>query len=121
MGSALYARIELLQARCSALQEKLISQRAVSSSAQPSATGAGAGQRIPSWLPYIQQYFGPMAGQVAVLLFSSVDQVLRGLTQRLLSRDMWLWLFWTHLVVLYAFSGSCYLLASPDPKTPHKR
>merc|ERR1711972_696027 len=119
--SALYARIELLQARCSALQEKLISQRTVSSNTQSSATTAGAGQRIPAWLPYVQQYFGPTAGQVAVLLFNSVDQVLRGLTQRLLNRDMWLWLFWAHLVVLYLFSGSCYLLASPDPNTPHKR
>lgn len=116
--SALYARIDLLQARCSALQEKLIAQRMVGAQVRGATPAAGAGQRIPVWLPYVVRVAGPRAGNVSVLVFGAVDGVLRGLTHRLLARDMWLWLFYGHLVVLYTISASCFAQATPDPNSP---
>jgi len=56
--------------------------------------------------------FGPRVGFVGAQLFQAVDQALRGFTQRLLKRDMWLYVFYAHLLVLYTISASCYAQSS---------
>merc|ERR1711879_77390 len=41
------------------------------------------------------------------ILRRHLETPLRMFTQRLLKRDAWLWVFYMHLLVLYAIAGSC--------------
>jgi len=73
--------------------------------------------REEAWLSvalqnWITSRLGPRAGFVGTQLFEALDQALRGFTQRLLRRDMWLYMFYAHLLVLYTISASCYAQSS---------
>mmetsp|Transcript_124550 Transcript_124550/g.248469 ORF Transcript_124550/g.248469 Transcript_124550/m.248469 type:complete len:630 (+) Transcript_124550:159-2048(+) len=61
---------------------------------------------------WITARVGPRAGLVGNRFFQALDQALRGFTQRLLKRDMWLYMFYAHLLVLYTISASCYAQSS---------
>ena len=43
----------------------------------------------------------------AVVPYNFLDGGLRNFTKKLLDRGTWLWVFYAHLVVLYAIAGSC--------------
>lgn len=79
----------------------------------------GASQlRRPSWELWVVSVCGPRAGVLAVLVYSLCDSALRNFTRRLLKHDMFLWLFYAHLLVLYTISASCYAQTTSDPVGP---
>merc|ERR1740121_3368075 len=103
--TALYGRIDLLERRCGALQRKL--GRAVRGPPLASG-GSAADQGRPVWEPWVASVAGQRVAGVAVLLYVLLHDALRSFTHRLLKRDMWLWVFYAHLIALYAVAASCY-------------
>merc|ERR1712060_92292 len=61
--------------------------------------------------PWLVSTLGPRVGEVALGLYMALDAALQRLTQRLLKRDMWRWVFYAHLLVLYTIAASCYVQA----------
>lgn len=89
--SELQAHIHVLEQQCSTLQRKL--------NARPIVYQAPPKQR-----PNRQRSSGGIVG----VLRDIVEQLLRSFTERLLKRDAFLWVFYAHLLVLYAIAASCY-------------
>uniref|UniRef100_A0A7S4VFB0 PDZ domain-containing protein n=1 Tax=Alexandrium monilatum TaxID=311494 RepID=A0A7S4VFB0_9DINO len=104
-ASALHARIELLEARCCKLQRKLRAQRG-----QPGADNLDAAESggSPDWEARLVSTLGPLKGRIVVLICGMVDAKLRRFTERLLKHTLWLYVFYAHLLVLYAIGASCY-------------
>merc|ERR1712217_508007 len=75
------------------------------------------GARRLSWDPGWEQRVGDTVQMFYQLLYSHLEKGLRSFTQRLLKRDKWLWVFYAHLLVLYAIAASCLAstLYSVDP------
>merc|ERR1711920_341172 len=94
----LHAQIELLEKRCITLQKKLNARPIMSTDTnsnplQLSTTGTSdVVLANGSRMAVVQQ---------------QVEVQLRSFTQWLLKRDSWLWMFYVHLLVLYAFSATC--------------
>jgi len=47
------------------------------------------------------------------VLHTAIDEMLRNFTKRLLKRDAWLWMFYAHLLFLYAIAASSYVEVLP--------
>jgi len=94
---ALYEQIAALERRCRSLQGKLnarpIIYQAPTDAATPLATDDVAGQG--------------RLGSVVSSLRRRLEVLLRAFTQRLLKSDLWLLVFYAHLLVLYAIVASC--------------
>uniref|UniRef100_A0A7S0F874 Uncharacterized protein n=1 Tax=Pyrodinium bahamense TaxID=73915 RepID=A0A7S0F874_9DINO len=109
--SALHARIALLERRCGTLQRKLRAHGGREGASVTLDVRGGtrpAAQGPPAWEARAVATLGPLAGRLLVLLHGLMDSSLRGFTQRLLKHDAWLYVFYAHLLVLYAISASCY-------------
>lgn len=89
--SELRAHIHVLEQQCSTLQRKL--------NARPIVY-----QAPPKERPSRHRSSGGILG----VLRDIVEQLLRSFTERLLKRDAFLWVFYAHLLVLYAIAASCY-------------
>lgn len=98
---ALHERIELLEKRCSTLQNRLNSRPIIY---QASGTDG------PDPL-LLESGSGSSDGSSSIVR-RLVEHVLRNFTKRLLKRDAWLFIFYAHLIVLYAISGSCLSMSS---------
>ncbi|CAJ1395192.1 unnamed protein product [Effrenium voratum] len=95
----LQARIHVLETQCATLQKRLNSRPIVyqTREAAPGRATRGAGS----------------AGLLG-LARDIVEQLLRNFTERLLKRDAFLWVFYAHLLILYAIAASCYAQTSSD-------
>lgn len=116
----LQERIRVLEDQCSSLQEKLNSQPAIfhmAPSLDLEAGGLGLMQRRPSWEPWLASSIGAHAAARFVTLYRVPGTGLRTFTQRLLRRDLWLCVFYAHLLVLYAIAASSFANVTPlaDP------
>lgn len=130
--SALYDRIDRLQWQCNTYKKQLDARPIMceapgydedEESLGPLArVGQGGARRSrPSWEAVLRRAVGPLArrvglpdgweqrlGDLAVQpIVGCVEQALRKFTQRLLRRNAWLWLFYAHILVLYAIIASC--------------
>eukprot|EP00927_Polykrikos_kofoidii_P011946 TRINITY_DN15121_c0_g1_i2.p1 TRINITY_DN15121_c0_g1~~TRINITY_DN15121_c0_g1_i2.p1 ORF type:complete len:1959 (-),score=449.75 TRINITY_DN15121_c0_g1_i2:262-6138(-) len=79
-------------------------------------------QRRPAWAAWLGQVAAPVtrrldlpSGWERPLMYAScgkvrrgLDHTLRGFTQRLLRRDVWMWLFYLHVLVIYVVLA-CFL------------
>lgn len=112
---ALYERIDMLERRCVGLTKKLNSRPVVFQTPVGNTdTELGDGLRNrPSWELSIVSVVGPRTGAIAVLLYATVDTALRNFTKRLLKRDMFLWIFYAHLIVLYAIVAASFTEITP--------
>merc|ERR1719326_2430175 len=105
---ALYDRINLLERRCCYLQGK-VNVRPLAK-VNPNAdlsVESGIVER-PDWEAWLVNKIGAKGADLVVFMYCFMDAWLRKFTQRLLRRDMWLWVFYAHLLVLYTIAGSCY-------------
>merc|ERR1719326_659557 len=105
---ALYDRINLLERRCCYLQGK-VNVRPLAK-VNPNAdlsVESGIVER-PDWEAWLASKIGAKGADLVVFMYCFMDAWLRKFTQRLLRRDMWLWVFYAHLLVLYTIAGSCY-------------
>jgi len=133
--SALHERINQLERQNRKLQKKL-ENRPIIFQSTPSGSGplnleAGQPQR-QSWEPWLLTLVGPVARKLrlapgwerrvssaAAPLCTRLEQPLRNFTQRLLRHDAWLWVFYVHLLILYAVVASCAAASgSANPGSP---
>eukprot|EP00435_Cladocopium_sp_Y103_P070535 s244_g35.t1 len=131
----LWDRINYLEKRCRTLQKKLDARPII----YQAPTGYGplnleAGNEVAggsaTWEPWLREVTGPVArrlhlpqgseqrvASVAAPLCQAIEVPLRNFTQRLLRRDRWLYIFYVHLLVLYAIAASC-IARSSNPVSP---
>ncbi|CAK9019185.1 unnamed protein product [Durusdinium trenchii] len=130
----LWDRINYLERRCRTLQKKLDARPII----YQAPTGYGplnleAGGEVigrVSWEPWLQEVTGSVArrlhlpqgsehrvASVAAPLCQAIEVPLRNFTQRLLRRDRWFWVFYVHLLLLYAIAASC-IARSSNPVSP---
>jgi len=131
----LWDRINYLEKRCRTLQKKLDARPII----YQAPTGYGplnleaaenGAEGKATWEPWLREVTGPVArrlhlpqgseqrvASVAALLCQAIEVPLRNFTQRLLRRDRWLWVFYVHLLVLYAIAASC-IARSSNPVSP---
>merc|ERR1712217_262277 len=108
--SALYDRINLLERRCCTLQKKLNARPAAINSIGDLDSDSSS-QTRPVWEPWLTSKIGPRTSEFVVLFYTIVDAMLQSFTRRLLQQEMWRWVFYGHLLVLYTFSASFYAQA----------
>jgi len=92
----LQKRIDLLENRCASLQRRLQSQESVMSTAP----------LRPSWELKLAAVAGPYVTAVVVTIHRLALGMLRGFLEKLLKSEAWLWVFYAHLLVLYAIAAS---------------
>merc|ERR1712129_111759 len=133
--SALHERINQLERQSRKLQKKL-ENRPIIFQSTPCGSGplnleAGQpqGQSWESWLLTLvgsvarrlrlAPGWEPRVSSTAAPLCTRLEQPLRNFTQRLLQRDAWLWVFYAHLLILYAVVASCAAASgSANPGSP---
>lgn len=96
--------IASLEQRCVALQKKLRARPIVYKGKQSLA----AALRTPFWDPYLRAAAGPVVADGALKLYGMPERFLRRFTERLLSNNLWFWLFYAHLLFLYTLAASSY-------------
>lgn len=112
--AALHQHVAYLERRCSVLQKKLDARPIVCQ--RPPSDGSTTPGSDPVLL---RRFLGPQLATLAAGPHAMLDARLRRFTQRLLRHGAWLWLFYAHLLVLYAVAASCYAqAAAPDPSVP---
>ncbi|CAK9056283.1 Reticulocyte-binding protein 2 homolog a [Durusdinium trenchii] len=100
----LQKRIDLLENRCATLQRRLQSQEPLS----PSST------LRPTWELRLAEATGPHVAAVVVAAHRLLLGLLKGFLERLLRSEAWLWVFYAHLLVLYALAASSSVQAGAD-------
>lgn len=100
----LQKRIDLLENRCASLQRRLQSQESVMSTAP----------LRPSWELKLAAVAGPYVTAVVVTIHRLALGMLRGFLEKLLKSEAWLWVFYAHLLVLYAIAASSSLQTTAD-------
>jgi len=90
-------RLQYLEARCCTLQNKL--------SARPIVYQSPVARKGTARLPRVVRdgWWG-----IADTFLVIAETALRNFTDQLLRRDAWLWVFYVHLLILYAIAASCY-------------
>lgn len=132
----LWDRINYLEKRCRNFQKKLDARPIIYQA--PTGTGplnlesgsSGASAGKPNWEPWLRDVTGPVARRlnlpqgseqrvaaVAAPFCQAIEAPLRSFTQRLLRQDRWLWVFYAHLLVLYAIAASC-IARNSNPVSP---
>lgn len=118
--AAMQERLDTLERRCLSLQKKLNARPIVCQAFAPAALAAAQAASSASagragallWEPPLRATLGPNASAVVIRLHAQADGALRRFTQGLLRNSGWLWLFYAHLVVLYAIATSSYAQAA---------
>jgi len=112
---AMYERIDMLERRVVSLQKKLNSRPVVFQNpvGGDAELGVNPLRHRPSWELSIVSIAGPRAGAIAVMIYLTIDTALRNFTKRLLKQDAWLWVFYTHLLVLYMISAASFTEVQP--------
>lgn len=95
--SALHEHISQLERRIVTLQDRIRTQGS-------SPVAVDTGSAFEHW---ITAAVGLRVAGWAVVPYNFLDGGLRNFTKKLLDRGTWLWVFYAHLVVLYAIAGSC--------------
>eukprot|EP00439_Symbiodinium_sp_Y106_P045992 s2020_g5.t2 len=131
----LWDRINYLEKRCRNFQKKLdarpiIYQAPTGTGPLNLESGSAASAGKPNWEPWLRDVTGPVARRlnlpqgseqrvaaVAAPLCQAIEAPLRSFTQRLLRQDRWLWVFYAHLLVLYAIAASC-IARNSNPVSP---
>lgn len=112
--AALHQQVAYLERKCGVLQKKLDARPIVCQ--RPPSDGSATPGSDPVLL---RRFLGPQLAALAAGPHAMLDARLRRFTQRLLRHGAWLWLFYAHLLVLYAVAASCYAqAAAPDPSVP---
>jgi len=129
----LWDRINYLEKRCRTMQKKLDARPIIFQPASghgPLNLETGESGHPRHWEPWLREALGPVVRRLqlsqaneaklqglAASLCEAIDQPLRSFTQGLLRRDAWLWVFYVHLLVLYAITASC-IAKSSNPVSP---
>eukprot|EP00929_Paragymnodinium_shiwhaense_P014012 TRINITY_DN121875_c0_g1_i1.p1 TRINITY_DN121875_c0_g1~~TRINITY_DN121875_c0_g1_i1.p1 ORF type:complete len:687 (-),score=173.68 TRINITY_DN121875_c0_g1_i1:52-2112(-) len=112
--SALQEQIASLENRCCALQKKLNSRPIVYT--RPSQQAPQAQFQPPPWDAWLRSTAGSRVADLALITYEMPEKALRKLTERLLGRRAWLWVFYMHILLLYTIAASWMAQATPqDP------
>ncbi|CAL1172350.1 unnamed protein product [Cladocopium goreaui] len=124
----LQKRIDLLENRCASLQrpggswpsrereiESLEDSRALSAlRLQSQESVMSTAPLRPSWELKLAAVAGPYVTAVVVTIHRLALGMLRGFLEKLLKSEAWLWVFYAHLLVLYAIAASSSLQTTAD-------
>mmetsp|Transcript_58588 Transcript_58588/g.155996 ORF Transcript_58588/g.155996 Transcript_58588/m.155996 type:complete len:591 (-) Transcript_58588:99-1871(-) len=107
---ALQERTEYLERQCASLQRKLNS-RPIVFQAPPVATTSETGLR--KFVERHLQRSGPRVTALALQFYDVPQRTMRRATEQLLANDVWLWLFYAHLLALYTIVAFYYAQTTP--------
>lgn len=112
---ALFDRIDALEKRCITLQKRLNARPAAQQNFDSVIETA---RQRPTWALTVMEKLGPRVGEVLIIAYTLMNVALVKATRLLLTREMWRWLFFTHLVFLYTAMATWYSQTVADPASP---
>jgi len=112
---ALRDHIAYLENRCSKLQKQL-NARPIACQYRPGegpdSIGTASGASALPWEPIVRANLGPRASALVVQAYGVPNRAMRRFTELLLRKDLRLWLFYLHVMVLYMIVASASSAAS---------
>jgi len=108
---ALQERTEYLERQCASLQRKLNSRPIVFQAPPVATTTPETGLR--KFVERHLQRSGPRVTALVLQFYDVPQRTMRRATEQLLANDVWLWLFYSHLLALYTIVAFYYAQTTP--------